>query len=207
MSKDILDALCRAAEALATMFGRSCETVVHDFSGQECRIAAIYNGHVSGRTTESLRTIYGQSISSKDVKDIIPDTDYVNTMVIAPSGKPLKTSSINFIGDGYHYVLGVNYDASALSAMQLILKDMLQTEQGFEQSALADRKLSDVFDYCMSIIGKEPEKLTKTDRLRVVSLLSENGVFSIQKAVPYVSERLGVSRYTIYNYLNELKVK
>ncbi|MDL2217192.1 PAS domain-containing protein [Christensenellaceae bacterium OttesenSCG-928-M15] len=207
MSKEILDALCRAAEALAIMFGRNCEAVVHDFTDKECRIVAIYNGHVSGRTPESTKTIYGLSITSQDVKEIIPDTDYVNTVVTTPSGKALKTSSINFIGEGYHYVLGVNYDSSALTAMQVILKDMLQSEQSFEKSALVDRKLSDAMDYCFSIINKEPDKLNKSDRMRIVSLLYENDIFSIQKAVPYVSERLGVSRYTIYNYLNELKTQ
>ena len=32
------------------------------------------------------------------------------------------------------------------------------------------------------------------------------GVFPVlQRSVPYVAERMGVSKYTIYNYLNELE--
>ena len=38
-------------------------------------------------------------------------------------------------------------------------------------------------------------------------MLMKSRVFSIQKSAPYVVERLCVSRFTIYNYLNELKDK
>ena len=45
--------------------------------------------------------------------------------------------------------------------------------------------------------------LTKADRLKLVALLDQKAPFSFRKSVPYVSRRLGVSRYTIYKYLNE----
>ncbi|MBQ2271304.1 MAG: helix-turn-helix domain-containing protein, partial [Firmicutes bacterium] len=43
------------------------------------------------------------------------------------------------------------------------------------------------------------------ERLMLVKMLKEKGVFNLQKSVPYVAERMGVSKYTIYNYLNELE--
>lgn len=203
MCKEVLDGLCRTAEAIATMLGRSCETVVHDFTNNQCKIVAIYNSHVSGRDMRSTETIYGMAIN--DVKEFTPVTEYVNTMVNTKDGKAVKTSSINFVGEGYHYVLGINLDTTALSAARGILGDMLQTEEAFDKSPLADRKLADSVDYCISIVGKEAGKLTKADRMRIVSMLHDNNIFSIQRAVPYVSDRLGISRYTVYNYLNELK--
>ena len=54
---------------------------------------------------------------------------------------------------------------------------------------------------------KEPGDLTKAERLHVVSMLMKSRVFSMQKSVSYVAERLRVSRFTVYNYLNELKGK
>lgn len=104
-------------------------------------------------------------------------------------------------------MLGINFDTSALNAAASVLNDLLQSDEAFDISALADRKLSDTMDYCLSVIGKEPADLNKAERLQVVSMLMKSRVFSMQKSVPYVAERLRVSRFTIYNYLNELKGK
>ena len=41
--------LCQIARMIAETFGPGCETVVHDCDRYENFIAAIYNGHVSGR--------------------------------------------------------------------------------------------------------------------------------------------------------------
>lgn len=207
MKEDVLMALCRTAEAIAATFGRSCETVVHDFTNEDCRIVFICNGHVSGRTKESETTIYANSFSSKECRDLVFINDYVNTAVITKDGRRIKTTSINFIGEDYHYVLGINFDTSGLNAAVGVLNDLLQSDEAFDISALADRKLSDAMDYCLSVIGKDVDDLTKVERLQVVSMLKKSHVFSIQKAVPYVAERLHVSRFTIYNYLNELKAK
>ena len=38
-------------------------------------------------------------------------------------------------------------------------------------------------------------------------MLMKSRVFSMQKSASYVAERLRVSLFTIYNYLNELKGK
>ncbi|NCB31329.1 MAG: transcriptional regulator [Clostridia bacterium] len=207
MKDAILIALCRTAEAIAATFGKSCETVVHDFTNADCRIVTICNGHVSGRGKESETTIYADSISSKDCRKLVFTNDYVNTTVITKDGRRIKTTSINFVGEGYHYVLGINFDTSALNAAVGVLGDLLESDEDFDITMLTDRKLSDAMDYCLSIIGKEPDKLTKSDRMQVVGMLLHSNIFTIQKAVPYVADRLRVSRYTIYNYLNQLKGK
>jgi len=207
MKEDVLKALCRTAEAISATFGKSCEAVVHDFTDEDCRIAAIYNGHVSGRTTESETTIYADSFSFKDCRDLVFTHDFVNTYVITKDGRRIKTTSINFVGDDYHYVLGINFDTSYINAATSVLNDLLQSDEALDISALADQRLSDALDYCLSVIGKDADKLTKAERLQVISMLQSNNVFRMQKAVPYVADRLRVSRYTIYNYINELKGK
>lgn len=56
----------------------------------------------------------------------------------------------------------------------------------------------------MAALGKPVEALTKADRLKVIALLRERSAFSYRKSVPYVAGRLGVSRYTVYKYLEEV---
>jgi predicted transcriptional regulator YheO len=47
--------------------------------------------------------------------------------------------------------------------------------------------------------------MKKEDKLVVVRQLDERGVFLVRGAVNAVAHALGVSRYTIYNYLEEIK--
>jgi predicted transcriptional regulator YheO len=205
MKEDVLDSLCRTAEAIAIMFGKNCETVVHDFSQPNFPLVAIYNGHVSGREVGSTQSIYGHAIGEGGGKELKRAIDYVNNLVITGSGKHIKSTTINFVGEDYHYALGINFDSTAFSAIDSILKDFLNTETDLRSAMSADQKLDDILDYCISVVNKPVEKMNKADRKRVVELLKENNVFSLQRAIPYVATRLQVSRFTVYNYLNEMK--
>ena len=40
--------------------------------------------------------------------------------------------------------------------------------------------------------------------IKVIALLNQREAFSFRKAVPFISQRLGVSRYTVYKYLSEI---
>ena len=52
--------------------------------------------------------------------------------------------------------------------------------------------------------GSRLNMATQSDRMRVFRALQEQGVFTLRRAVPRVAEYLGVSRATIYSYLNEV---
>ena len=49
--------------------------------------------------------------------------------------------------------------------------------------------------------------MNKADRPRVIEYLKNMDAFSYRRAVPYVAAHLGVSRYTIYKYLDEVNAK
>ena len=56
-----------------------------------------------------------------------------------------------------------------------------------------------------SLWEKPAKTMNKAERLRLVKLLKEKNAFEFYKAVPYISNRMGVTRYTVYNYLNQLE--
>ncbi len=51
-------------------------------------------------------------------------------------------------------------------------------------------------------IGADFTGLSREDKQRVVRMLDERGAFTMRRAVDQVADALGVSRITIYNYLN-----
>jgi len=45
-------------------------------------------------------------------------------------------------------------------------------------------------------------ELDRVEKQRVVKMLNDAGAFQLRKSVEQVAEVLGVSRFTVYNYLN-----
>ena len=68
-----------------------------------------------------------------------------------------------------------------------------------------DTGIGDLLDEAILRVGKPAREMNKTDRLRVIEYLKEADAFSYRRAVPFVASQLGVSRYTIYKYLDEIK--
>ena len=51
-------------------------------------------------------------------------------------------------------------------------------------------------------LGAPLAELSRVDKQRAVKLLNDRGAFQLRKSVEQVAEVLGVSRFTVYNYLN-----
>ena len=204
--KEAFDFLDRMARGIAVMFGEQCETIVHEMDGQKVKNLAIYNGHVSGRTTGSTLSIYGRdTMMDEEDPKVNLDLDYVNQMVITSSGKTMKSSTFHFWGEDYHFALGINYDISVMSQMSRIMDGLLRTDATLQTSLFGTgNSREEVFESCSEMVKRPFSQMQKADRLTLVSILKEKGFFQMQRSVPYAAERLGVTKYTIYNYLNEL---
>ncbi|MFC8723565.1 helix-turn-helix domain-containing protein [Kitasatospora sp. NPDC057198] len=50
--------------------------------------------------------------------------------------------------------------------------------------------------------GRPLTELDRAEKQRVVALLEERGAFTVRHGVETVASALGVSRFTVYNYLN-----
>ena len=51
-------------------------------------------------------------------------------------------------------------------------------------------------------VGGPLSELSREDKQRAVKQLNDRGAFQLRKSVEQVAEVLGVSRFTVYNYLN-----
>ncbi len=201
--EEAFEFLDRTAKGIAETFGSSCETLVHDMSIPSHPILAIYNGHVSGRTVGSTMDILGNDtqLSEEGLK-----TDFVNLYATTPSGQQIKSSTFHMIGEDYNLALGINFDYSSLVYANRILVDLMSADADLKSAMWhsGDNRLGEVFDECLAAVGKPVSALNKVDRMKIIALLDQKEAFSFRKSVPFVSQRLGVSRYTVYKYLSEL---
>lgn len=198
-----LESLRRMAEGIAIMFGSTCETLIHDMAVPNHPILAIYNGHVSGRQLGSKEDIFGSPV---DADNTYIGKDYVNHLVVTPAGKYIKSSTFNFVGDGYHYALGINFDFTALVASSKLLSELASVGTALDvaMSEVRETRLKDIFEERLADFGKPVEKLNKPERLALIAKLQQSNLFSYQKSVPFVAEKLQVSRYTVYKYIREI---
>ena len=204
--EEAFEFLDRTARGIAEMFGSTCETLVHDMGDPRHPILSIYNGHVSGRTVGSTLDILG---TAKELDEDALVTDFVNLYATTPSGQQIKSSTFHLIGEGYNLALGINFDYSSLVYANRILVDLMSAEADLKTALWqgGDSALSDLFDECLAALGKPVDALGKADRLKLVAMMEQKNAFSYRKSVPFVSRRLGVSRYTVYKYLDELARK
>ena len=204
--EEAFEFLDRAARGIAEMFGSSCETLVHDMGVPSHPILSIYNGHVSGRTVGSTLDILG---TDRELEPEARTSDPVNLYATTPSGAQIKSSTFHLIGEDYNLALGINFDYTSLVYANRILVDLMSAQADLKTALWqgGDSALSDLFDECLAALGKPADALGKGDRLKLVAMLEQKNAFSYRKSVPFVSRRLGVSRYTVYKYLDELARK
>jgi len=53
-------------------------------------------------------------------------------------------------------------------------------------------------------LGGPLPSLSREDKQRAVRLLDERGAFTLRRAVEDLADAMGVSRITVYNYLNAI---
>lgn len=205
MTRDeALEFLERTARGIAEMFGSTCETVVHDFTIPSHPVVIIYNGHVSGRKVGDTVVINGLDLAVDEDAQV---TDQINLSTTTPTGHKIKSSTFHLIGEDYNFGLGINFDYTSLVAANKILVDLISAQSDLQSALWQDqdsRQLASLFDRCLSAVGKPASAMDRDDRLKMIALLEQHNAFSFRKSVPYVSKKLGVSRYTVYKYLGEV---
>lgn len=203
--EDMLAFLKNEARGIAMMFGPNCETLVHDMTRPGHPILAIYNGSVTDRDVGSTADIFGD-IGDYD-ETIYKNKDYTNQMVLSRDGRTLKSTTFNVVGDDFHFALGINLDITNMVRATQMLTELTATSGDLQQTLMQDARsqLEELLRECISAVGKEPDAMKKTDRMRIIRMLYKRRAFTYQKSVAIVAERLNVSRYTVYKYMHELE--
>jgi len=65
--------------------------------------------------------------------------------------------------------------------------------------------LDTLIEQALSEIGKPVALMTKDDKVKVVQTLNQAGAFLITKSGDKVASILGISKFTLYNYMDTKK--
>ncbi|MBC8077257.1 MAG: transcriptional regulator [Chloroflexales bacterium] len=197
-------AVCeQIAEAIARTFGDICEVVIHDFANIEHSVTFIA-GNVTGRAVGDGPT----DLLLRAVRARHTEQDLYGYTGHTLDGKTLRSSSV-FLRDEAGAVYGafcINVDVTHLAQVEGWLARLLHAQPGPEVSETFTRDMSEALEVMLAEaaleIGVPVAHMNRAQKIELVQLLAERGAFRIKKAVTLVAERLGVSRFTVYNYLN-----
>ncbi len=201
-----LELLRQVAAGIAAQFGSNCEVAIHDLSRDPDRsIVFIANGHVSGRKVgDGASNVVMEQLRTQDPEP----KDHLCYLTKTPDGKILKSSTV-YIRDRkgkVSAILAVNYDISRLILMEEALHDLTSTGEEVPSEPERITNVSDLLDeliqQSVALVGKPAAVMNKEDKVKAIQFLSQNGAFLITKSGDKVAKYFGISKYTLYSYID-----
>ncbi|GAA5163004.1 MULTISPECIES: aminotransferase class V-fold PLP-dependent enzyme [Amycolatopsis] len=192
-AESVLTALVPAVPGLAAMLGPGNEVVLHDLSKLPNSIVAVA-GTLTGRTPGGPMTDLLLGLVRRGTTQ-----DLTNYETHGPDGRPIRSSTI-FLRDAEGVAIGclcVNSELPATAAGSTTRQETFPPDVDSLQRFLVDRAVGST--------GIPVELMKKRHKAAVVRELDEAGFFLIKDAVDFLAAELKVTRYTIYNYLNEIR--
>ena len=210
MDASVLQFMFQLAKGLAKQFGPNCEVVVHDLASNdpESSIVAIENGHVTGRKVGDgpshvvLEALRGDPAQLKG---------HLCYLTRTPDGKILKSSSLYIRNSrgGVVAIFSINYDVSGLMMIQNTIGELLSTrdkEQTEPERIInVNAVLDELIDQSVAMVGKPVALMNKEDKVRAIQFLNQSGAFLVTKSGDKVAKYFGISKYTLYSYIDANK--
>lgn len=193
-------------DLIARHFGENVEVVLHDFSAgvnSPQSLVDIRNGHVTGRKIGDCASKHGMQA----VKGEMIDGDIYNEIIYTEKGTILRGSSYS-IKDEDGKVVGsicINQDITDSVKYENYLRQVngYNTRPTNTQDVL--EVMNEVVEEAFIAVGKHPANMTKEDKIAFIKFLDDRGMFLISKSGPRICEILGISKFTLYNYLEIIR--
>jgi predicted transcriptional regulator YheO len=218
----VINALRPIVPMLAAMAGPHLEVVLHDVSKPENSVVAIANGHISGRSIGSSVLEGPQNDKGFEAATRLKSSEgAVHSLVedyvtVTASGRQLKSASAIFrdsLGEPFA-TLCLNADISGFQAAHGWLEQMLKPVARAMAPAAAvapaaepqmDTLMQDIIDAAVPVPGGTAASMKREDKIRAVGEMQRRGLFIVKGGVERAAAALNVSRFTIYNYMEQLR--
>ena len=213
--EQIFNNLKQLANLMTHMFGDNCEVAIHDLTTEKMQLV-----HITGKVTK--RKI-GAPVTDVVTKYFLLDGNAVEDrhcfMTLTDDGRELK-SSTSYIRNSKGDVVAafcVNFDTTdhhnAIQMLKAFVNKTVNGGGGIDKMDASPEKMSfsidhtadSFFEQSVTEIGKRPASMNSDEKIRLVRILETKGAFQIKGMVGQVALRLGVSNFTIYNYLKKIR--
>ncbi len=208
--KDELEFLSSLIHGITAQFGDKCEVVLHDLSGDyESTIVIIENGNITGRKVGDC----GSNLGLEVLRGTNENGDRYNYITQTKEGKILRSTSI-YLKNSKKQIIGaicINFDITDLLIAENTIKSitMHSLDQDVKETFVSD--VNDLLDFllqeCQNDIGKPVSYMSKEEKMKAIQFLDKKGAFLIKKAGDKVCQFFDISKFTLYNYLDEIRAQ
>ena len=125
-----------------------------------------------------------------------------------PDGKILKSSTVyirNSKGK-VSAILSINYDISKLLMVEDAVRELITTQEPQpsepERIVNVNDLLEDLIEQSVALVGKPVALMNKDDKVKAIQFLNQNGAFLVTKSGDKIAKYFGISKYTLYSYID-----
>ena len=200
-----LNFLKRLSKAIAAQFGDNCEVAVHDLKSgdMEHTIVLIENGHVTHRKVgDGPSRVVLEALRSDDPTALKDSAGY---LMRTHDGRILKCATVfirdeNGVPEG---IFSINYDVTELLMAERAVSSLLHHKE--EEKKTPERipqSVDDLIEQSVQLVGKPVAMMNKDDKVKAIAFLNKAGAFLITRSGDKVSKYFGISKYTLYSYID-----
>jgi predicted transcriptional regulator YheO len=209
-SKKVLESFIPIAKSTAKMFGPNCEVVIHDLTNPQSSVMFTVNNHVTGREIgQSFDHLVKTVLRSEDFRE-----DYLAGYTFVTEDKRTIRSSTSLIRDSKQKVIGafcINFDVEALNQMQQFMNTFLSTQVEVHENGMKSdddiENVEGIVDQLIQQIIQNSVRpvMKRHEKIELIRFMDEKGIFLMKGSVEKVASLLGISKVTVYSYLDEIK--
>ncbi len=206
-----LDMLKQIAHGIAVQFGNNCEVAIHDLHSEHVQNSIVYieNGHISGRNigdgpSEAVITALRHHGALPDKLSYLTKTE---------GGKILKSSTMYIYDEDTnipHYILSINFDITNLMAIENSIHSLITCDSPAMNASSQPKLITHDVTQLLDLLIEESVKevgvpvplMSKDDKIKAIKFLNDAGAFLITKSGDKVARFFGISKYTLYSYVN-----
>ena len=226
MNKNLLSYVS-VAELIARTFPNA-EVVLHDLSKPQHSVVYVANNSVTGRKV-------GQTFHHLIEKAVFagnPADGVVDNYFFKKEGKQIRSSSLLIRNEAGELIgaLCINVDVTAVQQIIDLASGLLQGRakgeksksdlsdsactlpavsanfEALEKEQSVQHFVNNMVDSMINELNADGKK-TKEDRLELIRFMDERGVFLVKGSMEYVAGKLGLSKVTLYGYLDKIHGK
>ncbi|MGF1700944.1 PAS domain-containing protein [Photobacterium makurazakiensis] len=194
-----------AVDAIASLFGSSCEVVLHSFNNLHSSVTKIANGHVTGRQAGAPVTDFAlQKLNSNC------GSKWSTYFTRTKDGQMMKSASTTICNRNGKPIgmLCVNFSLNAPLASLLDAFSLPTYQQETDNPVHNETFATSVDDLVSQIITQVHNDSSLANNLRnkeIVCQLYDRGIFELKDSSSMVAEMLGVSKHTVYLHIRNHK--
>jgi len=195
-------------DGLANYLGDGYEFVLHSLENTDSSVIKIINGFHTGRKVGAPITDLALSMLAEI--ENVRDKGYISYRSKNKRGEPLKATTIAIYGDNGRVIglLCINFYLNTPFADIVASYSLSEPE---EKGAITETFFENIDELIKSEVStakitaaKDPSILPSQKNKEIISLLYQQGVFTLKDAVIKVADLLGISKSTVYLHVRSI---